>query len=309
MSVLAAGAAALAAGLGLYGWAYERWANANWPASGRMINRDGVRAHVLEQGAGPSLLCIHGASANGREFLPTIAPALAGEFHLLMLDRPGHGHSPPMRRASEIATQARVAAAAIEACAQGPVLVLGHSFGCAVGLRLALERPDIVRGLILVAPACNPFPPKHAWHTHAAAMPVIGPVFAHGVVTPFGPMLAKPALANTFAPALAPETYAHGAGVGLLFRRRQFVENARLMVGVSAEFAAQAPLYPQVDVPVIVITADDDRVVSPKRHAYALTDAIDQAELIVTPDVGHMPHQIRPDVVAQAVRRVHQRAH
>jgi pimeloyl-ACP methyl ester carboxylesterase len=275
---------------------------------GRMIRHDGIRAHVMEQGEGPGLLCIHGASANGREFLPTIAPALAGEYRLLIMDRPGHGHSPAVRRAREILTQAKAAAAVVAASGAGPVLVLGHSFGCAVGLRLALERPDLVRGLVLAAPACNPFPPKHAWHTRAAALPIVGPVFAHAIVTPLGPVLAKPAVANTFAPAAAPEGYAHAAGMGLLFRRRQFVENARVMVGISAEFAAQAPLYPTIDVPVVIITSDDDRVVSPKRHAYALNDAIDQAELIVTPKAGHMPHQIRPDIVAQAVRRVDQRA-
>jgi pimeloyl-ACP methyl ester carboxylesterase len=290
------------------GFAYSGSANRRWPADGRFVVHDRRKLHVLERGAGPLVVCIHGASANAREFLPTIAPALADDFRIVMMDRPGHGHSAKARHGRLILSHALAAAAVVEACKAGPAIIVGHSFGAAVSLRLALERPDLVRGLVLVAPACNPFPPHHAWHTRLGAVPILGPAFAHAFVSLAGPMMSRPAIAKTFAPAPIPDGYAEVAGVGLLFRRTQFSQNAALMDGVSIEFAAQAPRYPDVEGPVIIITADKDHVVSPKRHAHALNDAIVQAELIVTPGAGHMPHQVRPDVVAQAVRRVQERA-
>jgi pimeloyl-ACP methyl ester carboxylesterase len=55
-----------------------------------------------------------------------------------------------------------------------------------------------------------------------------------------------------------------------------------------------------------VITADSDRVVSPRIHARALARMLPKAELVVTPGAGHMPHQIRPETVAAAILRIAQ---
>ena len=38
----------------------------------------------------------------------------------------------------------------------GPVVVVGHSFGCAVALKLAAARPDLVAALVLLDPGGRP---------------------------------------------------------------------------------------------------------------------------------------------------------
>lgn len=83
--------------------------------------------------------------------------ALAEELDgvaLTAIDQIGHGRAPDWDGISDLHADATRAAAAMAAeLGQGaPIDLLGHSFGATVCLRLALERPDLVRSLTLVEP-------------------------------------------------------------------------------------------------------------------------------------------------------------
>jgi pimeloyl-ACP methyl ester carboxylesterase len=116
--------------------------------------------------------------------------------------------------------------------------------------------------------------------------------------------MAGAAVANNFWPQQAPEGYVDAAGVGLIFRPRAFRASAADVVAANAEFTAQAPRYRDLILPAVVITAEKDKVVSPKRHARALAADLPAAELVIAPDAGHMPHRLRTDLVLAAIRRV-----
>lgn len=289
-----------------YGSAYAAWANARWPARGAKVRVPGGVAHVVRIGeSGPSVVCLHGASANGREF-DNVAAALDGQAQVAMIDRPGYGHSSRPAGASSLKRAAAFIADAMAAAGCGRSVVAAHSLGAATALRLALDRPDLVAGLVLIAPAACPYPGPNAWHARWAAHPVGGPLFARLAAPLAGPLMARAAIANTFAPATPPDGYAEGAGVGLLFRPKTFRANAQDVVATKAEFEAQYFRYEEIAAPAIVITAEADRVVSPRIHAHALARMLPKAELVVTPGAGHMPHQIRPEAIAAAILRIAQ---
>ena len=109
--------------------------------------------HVNRYGPpGPArVLMIHGLTGHGRRWR-TLATRHLDDLGVLAPDLIGHGHS---TFAAPWTIDANVAALAtlIEDEADGPVLVVGHSFGGAVALHLAAQCPDLVSGLVLLDPA------------------------------------------------------------------------------------------------------------------------------------------------------------
>lgn len=97
------------------------------------------------------VLMIHGLTGHGRRWRHLAADYLP-DLTVLAPDLIGHGRSTD---AAPWTIDANVAALAtcIENEADGPVLVVGHSFGCAVALQLAAQCPDLVSGLVLLDPA------------------------------------------------------------------------------------------------------------------------------------------------------------
>jgi pimeloyl-ACP methyl ester carboxylesterase len=307
----ALGAAVVVLALFANARSYVRRAEARWPPLGRFIDVDGVRVHVTEAGPAdaPPLLLIHGASANLRELWGPLAP-LIGEFRVIAYDRPGMGHSARPRRGAEtLAAQARIAAAVLAASADSPAILVGHSLGAAVALRVALDHPELVAGVAAIAPASHPYAGDNVWWARLSAAPLLGPLFCATIIPAIGPLVAAGGVANNFAPASAPADYFEDGGVGLIFRPMAFRASALDVIATKREFAAQAPRYPEILAPVVVVTGEKDRIVSPKRHARTLAADLPAAELVIAPGAGHMPHRVRPDLVIAAIRRVAALAH
>jgi pimeloyl-ACP methyl ester carboxylesterase len=109
--------------------------------------------HRRSYGTGPRpVLALHCSLAHGGAWR-AVATHLR-DCRLLAPDLPGHGMSPDWAGPGDYhAATTRAVVPLLQDLAQrGPVDLLGHSFGATVALRLALERPDLVRSLMLVEP-------------------------------------------------------------------------------------------------------------------------------------------------------------
>lgn len=107
--------------------------------------------HVVHDGPrdAPPLLLIHGSGASGGSWGPVV-PALAGHHHVIRVDLPGCGQSPPAPSYA-VPAQARQVAALLDELGQGRVAVAGHSSGGYVATALAEQRPDLVRSIALLS--------------------------------------------------------------------------------------------------------------------------------------------------------------
>ena len=288
---------------------YAARVNKAHPADGQLVEVDGAKVHVLQQGeAGPVVLMIHGASANAREFSWTLAPRLSQRHRVLMMDRPGHGHSDRPDQAETLAVQARQAAGVLSALAPGQkAIIVGHSFGGAVALRLALDHPDLVSGLVLLAPVSHDWGGGGAaWYNKYAGHGLVGPVFTQ-LVPVVGPAQVKAGITNVFSPKPAPSGYFENSGIGLLFRPANFTANARDVNALRQELAAQQDRYPEIKVPTVVFSGALDTVISPPLHVGRLKHQVDGLELVKLSDGGHMPHHAFGEDVAASVARLAQR--
>jgi pimeloyl-ACP methyl ester carboxylesterase len=309
VAAIAAAIALAAHALAANSRAFVRRVEAQYPPSGRFVDLDGVRLHVREAGQEglPRILLIHGASSNLLELWGPLADEFSPLHRVIAFDRPGMGYSGRAKRNGHtMAYQARCAARVLEQTGDGPALVVAHSLGAAAALRLALDYPHLVSGLVLIAPACNPYPWKPAWWAQLSATPILGDLFCTFIIPWLGPPLSPQSVANNFWPAPAPVNYFKEAGVPMIFRPQAFRASALDVCASNVEFGAQQPRYAELLTPTVIITADKDKIVSPKRHARALAVDLPAAELVIAPDTGHMPHRLRTDLVIAAIRRVNE---
>lgn len=277
-----------------------------YPASGEIVEVNGSDVHVLTQGdAGPVIVMIHGASANAREFEWTLAPRLSNSHRVLMVDRPGHGYSGRPADAETLGVQAAQAAGALKALAPGQrAVIVGHSFGGAVALRLALDHPELVSGLVLLAPVSHDWGGGgEAWYNSYAASPVMGPIFSQ-LVPIVGPAQVKQGVVGVFSPQPAPDGYFEKSAIGLLFRPAEFRANAKDVNALRAELAAQQDRYAEIGVPVVVFSGAGDTVISPPLHVGKLKHQVYGLQLVPLADDGHMPHHAYGADIAETIREM-----
>ena len=95
------------------------------------------------------LALIHGGLMHGRVWEPFLK-ALNLDVDPILIELPGHGDAEEWDRTRNITDQAiEIATAAMPRHA---VPLIGHSYGAAVALRLAVERPGRVSSLVLIEP-------------------------------------------------------------------------------------------------------------------------------------------------------------
>jgi pimeloyl-ACP methyl ester carboxylesterase len=126
----------------------------------------GFATAVLEAGAGPPMVLLHGPGAHAAAWLPAIS-GLGATYRVVAPDLPGHGATTVSAEADPPLDVTRVLAwldALIDrTCATPPVLV-GQLIGGAIAARYAAEHPDRVEALMLVVPfGLAPFAPTPAF--------------------------------------------------------------------------------------------------------------------------------------------------
>ncbi len=110
----------------------------------------GVDYHYDVRGQGEPLLLLHGGLGNSDMFEPLL-PILGQGRQVIAVDLQGHGRSSLGSRPIRCEAIADDVAALLKRLGRAKVDVLGYSFGGCVGLRLAVQHPDLVRRLALVS--------------------------------------------------------------------------------------------------------------------------------------------------------------
>jgi pimeloyl-ACP methyl ester carboxylesterase len=277
-----------------------------FPAQGQKIEVAGATLNVVDigrrDGAGPPIVIIHGASSNLETMRQPLGDMLAKHHRVILIDRPGHGWSPRERLDdSTPAIQGRMIDEALEKLGLGPAIFVVHSWAGALGARMALDYPQRVAGLMMLAPVAYPWRGGVGWYNKLVTTPVIGPLLAYTITLPLGYFLTEPGARNVFLPQIMPENFVESTATLLLLRPREFLANAQDLVTLKAAVAQQAPRYGHIRVPVVVITGDADKTVSPTIHSRPFAAALPDAKLIVLPGVGHIVQNAAPELVAREI--------
>lgn len=276
-----------------------------FPPRGRTVDVAGARLHVVELGprdaAGPPVVLLHGASSNLRAMQP-LGERIAKTRRVILIDRPGHGWSTRARVAdSTPAIQGRMIVEALTRLGIDQVIVVAHSWAGALALRIALDHPDRVAGLVLLAPVAYPWRGGAGRYNDVISTPLIGPLLAHTITLPLGYLVTPSGARGVFAPQSMPDDFVRDSETLLLLRPREFIANARDLVTLKAAVVEQAPRYAEIKAPVTIISGDVDKTVSTGIHSRPLAATAPNAKLIVLPGVGHMVQYAAPDLVTSEI--------
>jgi len=105
---------------------------------------DGTKLHYEVAGAGDPVVLVHGSWGDSIAW-GFVTPALAETFRVVTYDRRGHGQSGGPPAEGTVHDDVADLAALIEQLDLGPANVCGSSYGTNVSLRLAIDRPELVR--------------------------------------------------------------------------------------------------------------------------------------------------------------------
>lgn len=272
------------------------------PPTGRFVEVDGVRLHYVERGQGEPLVLLHGNGSMIQDFDSSgLVDMAAKRYRTIVFDRPGFGQSErPRTTIWTPGAQADLLEAALRQIGVRRALVLGHSWGASVALALALRHPATVKGLILASGYYFPTARLDVALLSGPAIPVIGDVLRYTV----SPLIARAIwplmMRKIFGPAPVPEkfsTFPREMALRPSQIRASAAESA-LMIPDSVAWAAE---YDKLQIPVVIIAGEEDRLIDIGRQSARLHAAVPHSTFHRLPGMGHMIHQTATDAVMAAI--------
>lgn len=268
--------------------------------AGETIVVEGVPIRYLRRGAGPTVVLLHGASGNLRDWSFAALPAMAERYDVIAFDRPGHGLSGwPGPQGAGLSEQVRLLRAALTRLGVSRATVVGHSYGGSVALAWALDAPDSVDALLLIAAPSQVWPGGLGASTDLLASPLTGPLLARVVPNVLPRSVVEGAVARVFAPQAPPPGYFAHLRPDLVLAPSALRANAQQLAALKAEVAAMVPRYPTLAMPVELVHGTADDTVWIGIHSEPTAAQIPGARLTKLDGIGHMPHHVAlPEVLA-----------
>jgi len=234
-----------------------------------------------ETGSGRRLVLAHGFTQTARSWGPFAALLEPGR-QLVRVDLPGHGGSAAVR-----ATLPESGRLLVAAGGDRPFDLLGYSLGARVALHAALDRPDVVRRLVLVGATAG-----IEDETARRARRERDEALARNVEADVDGFLARWVAMPMFAGVPDP---------GLTERRRNTADGLASSLRLAGT-GAQEPLWDRLGsltCPMLAIAgADDVRFAVAARRMARLAP---HASVSLVPGAGHAVHLVQPRLTARIV--------
>ncbi len=269
-----------------------------WPhrEASRFVAAAGLNWHAQIMGQGPDILLIHGAGSATHSWRD-VAPRLARDFRVIAIDLPGHGFtSMPSNGGLSLPGMANALGQLLDVMALSPRVLVGHSAGAAVALRLSLDRR--ARATVVgINAALRPFA--------GAGLPLVSAMTRSLFLNPAAiaflawrasrPEAVRRLIAGTGSSIDATGLAAYGA----LFSTTGHVQAT---LGMMAHWDLRPLLndLPLLASPLTLVVASGDLAVPPSVSC-ELRQTLPQARLAVMPGLGHLAHEEDPERAAALI--------
>jgi len=281
----------------------SRVAHDHAQAQSKFVTVEGARLHFVIKGAGRPVVLIHGNPGSCQDWTTLYSP-LASRYCAFAFDRPGHGHSDrPNHRDITVEVQAHLLHTALEELGVERPILVGHSWGGALALVYALEFPEDVSGLVLLAPAIYESDDGVSFLSKLPALPVVGDVVNFLFTPLIGAWLVRTNVTKAFAPDPIPHHYLrHVLSEWTRPRKVKWysVDDALL----NESLPQFSPRYSEIRVPIAIVTGDSDLIVPSEENSHRLHRSLPVSSLTILLRTGHQIPFTQPDAVVEAIDQV-----
>jgi pimeloyl-ACP methyl ester carboxylesterase len=244
-----------------------------------------AKLRVFTAGDGRAIVMLPGLGIGPAGLEPLAQRLLAGGFRVILPEPRGYGESTGALDGVTLHDLAGDVARAIEDIGGAPVLVAGHAYGDRVGRMLASDRPDLVRGVVVMA-AAGKFPPE------AEAAQNLMSYLDKRLPAESRLMAAKAALygpeSNPTRDDVAPD--------------RISADTIKMqIVAMDPKLVPFESWWPGGKAPMLVIQGLADVLGPPETGRSLKADYPDRVTLVEVPGLGHAMPRVAPDLIAEAI--------
>ncbi|WP_147795127.1 alpha/beta fold hydrolase [Cellulomonas sp. Y8] len=247
-----------------------------------------------DAGTGPLVVMVPGMGDLRSTYDELRAALLGAGYRVVTTDLRGHGDSDAGFTTHGDEATAGDVVALVEHLAAGPAVLVGNSMGSSAAAVVAADRPDLVRGLVLLAPFLrDPQLPGAV----RAVMPL---VYRAMLAAPWGAAAWAGYYRSLNKGARSPRLAAHTAAIRASLRRPGYLGQFRDLTLALTHAPVEARV-PRIQAPALaVVGALDPDWKDPAAELAWIRDAIG-ARAVLVEDAGHYPQHQTPEVVAEAV--------
>jgi pimeloyl-ACP methyl ester carboxylesterase len=265
---------------------------AGTPLEVRYVTIDGTRIRFVDTGRGPAVVLLHGLAASIYSWRHTILPVAQAGFRVIAFDNRGFGFSDKPSHGYSNEAYVGILYELLDSLRIEEAVLVGHSMGGAIAAQAALERPDRVRGLVLVDAAGQGV--RWPFMLRVAHWPIVGALFdrARGRAATAGILKALYAVPSRvtaedvdqyYAPLAEP---AFDRGLRGVLRQFRFDGLRGRLGGLTT--------------PTLVMWGTQDRLI-PASVGQAMVAELPHAFLVRFPDAGHALPEEAPEAFNQAL--------
>lgn len=285
-------------------WSTKRKVETAVPPRGQVIDISTGQLHYIDRGTGPVVLMIHGLGAQAGNFDYALIDKLADRYRCIAIDRPGMGWSDrPDEAPANPRAQAGYVAEVIDALGLEKPLIVGHSLGGAIGVCLAMDHPEKIRGLALLAPLTRGGDaPSPAFASLGIKSDLLRRIIGWTLATPMGMRNSALVFDLVFGPDPVPVDYGTRGGGLLGLRPKSFFNTSRDYISSMRDIKAMRAAYADLRVPMALLFGAEDRILSVEAQGRKLVADHPHIQLQEIPG-GHMLPLTHPDACADFIIR------
>jgi magnesium chelatase accessory protein len=268
----------------------------DWPLreASRFVHAAGINWHVQEIGEGAPVLLLHGTGSSTHSWRG-LAPRLASRFRVVALDLPGHGftQSPP-RDFLSLRGMAIAVNALLRKLSFVPTMVVGHSAGAALAVRMCIDGYVAPRLIVGINAALLPLP--------GLASHLFSPLAKLLVRLPLMPqLLARRAMDRAMIADMIADTGSKldPDGIDLYWRLARSPSHIAAAFGMMAEWDLPGLEHTLVRLrtPLVLLAGSNDQTIRPA-DAERVRAIVPATQVIALPQLGHVAHEEAPELVA-----------